>query len=518
MLRPTIISVALSLVCSCYRSSEAKLDGAPDGGTDSDSESESDVDDPCGDEQADLGWVTAIASPSGVWAREIALSPDGEILVAGYLTGSAVFGAGEPIQIPLESTADDAAFLAKYEADGTLSWATCLTDSEKDSQSLGLAVSPAGEIFVAGSFGGQAVFGPGDPGATTIGSSDSTDDGFVAKYDSDGEIMWATRIGGPGGPDTVMAVEALADGSIVVTGEIGVAEAVFGEGQSGETSLEPLSSKDLFVARYHGDGTFDWVQHAGGAQDEVLVSSVARLGGDALVVTGLFHKEVTFDIGGPNETVVAVSDGLFSGSLFVAAYGVDGSFEWVRAPGPGYGSHVELAGDDRSILTGVFEESIIFGEGEVGETELIATGDNDDVFVASYEADGSLEWARQIWAEEGVSSGALSVFPSGAYLVGGAFQSSLRLEQGLEDVCVLDSAGNNDGWLAQYNASGELQWGFRFGAEESDGIHSVVVTEDGGFVVCGWFEETVVFGEGGSAETELVAPSGRDAFIARFGP
>jgi hypothetical protein len=54
-----------------------------------------------------------------------------------------------------------------------------------------VATDPQGNVYVAGTFQGQAQFG----GVTLTSAGD--DDAFVAKYSPSGVLQWAQRMGGP---------------------------------------------------------------------------------------------------------------------------------------------------------------------------------------------------------------------------------------------------------------------------------------------------------------------------------
>jgi hypothetical protein len=72
--------------------------------------------------------------------------------------------------------------------------------------------------------------------------------------------------------------------------------------------------------------------------------------------------------------------------VFVARYSPDGSFTWAKSAG-GPDSDVGLAvcalSNYRVVVTGYFQGSATFGQGEPNETVLVSAGD-DDIFVARY--------------------------------------------------------------------------------------------------------------------------------------
>ncbi|MEK6608578.1 MAG: hypothetical protein AABZ30_13035, partial [Myxococcota bacterium] len=73
-------------------------------------------------------------------------------------------------------------------------------------------------------------------------------DVFVAKYEPDGTLAWATNAGGSN-VDDAFTVAAAPDGSALVAGYI-ASSATFGAGEPGETTLTSAGGLDVFVARY----------------------------------------------------------------------------------------------------------------------------------------------------------------------------------------------------------------------------------------------------------------------------
>jgi hypothetical protein len=71
---------------------------------------------------------------------------------------------------------------------------------------MGVAVDQLGNSYVTGSFGGTtypnsgtATFGPGEANQTVLTSAGRfSATSFIAKYDTNGILAWATRAGGTG--------------------------------------------------------------------------------------------------------------------------------------------------------------------------------------------------------------------------------------------------------------------------------------------------------------------------------
>jgi hypothetical protein len=142
-----------------------------------------------------------------------------------------------------------------------------------------------GSALVAGRITGEVIFGRGETGETTLRSDGNppSSDVFVARYNANGTLAWAARAGGDS-PDVAASVAALGNGSALVTGTF-EDRAVFGAGEPAQIALESRSAAhtDLFVARYHPDGTLAWAQRAGGDANDTAAAIAAMPGGGALL-------------------------------------------------------------------------------------------------------------------------------------------------------------------------------------------------------------------------------------------
>jgi len=97
------------------------------------------------------------------------------------LFGSTVtFGQGETKETNLSSAGSGDVFTARYNADGTLSWARRAGGTGGE-YGYAVAVLSGDSAVVTGSFADTARFGPGEPGETDLTSAGS-EDIFIARY------------------------------------------------------------------------------------------------------------------------------------------------------------------------------------------------------------------------------------------------------------------------------------------------------------------------------------------------
>ena len=364
-----------------------------------------------------LAWAKSAGGTGYDAGQDIASLADGSALVTGYFEGSATFGPGEANETVLTSAGGYDIFMARYNADGTLAWAKSTGGTGSDA-GQDIASLADGSALVTGYFSGSATFGPGEANETVLTSPGM----FIARYNTDGTLAWAKSAGGEYSISGT-SIASLADGSALVTGRFQVV-AMFGLGEANHTLLISTSAKgysNIFTARYNADGTLAWAKSAGGAYgDSCFGMDVASLADGSALVTGRFKGVVTFAPGKANETVLTSAG---NDDIFVARYNADGTLAWAKRAGgtkSDYGAAIASLADGSALVMGQYQGTAIFGSGEANETTLLV-GSNYESFIARYNADGTLAWARRAIGKGSYSYG-LAALADGSTLVTGGFK------------------------------------------------------------------------------------------------
>jgi len=321
------------------------------------------------------------ASGKFLWARSaggtnydagtaVAVDKKNNVFVTGAFTGPARFGG-----ITLTNASGRDIFLAKYDSNGQLLWVRRAGGKGEDS-AYGVATDAEGNAFITGYFEGTASFG----GLELI--SKGSDDIFVAKYSASGELKWARRAGG-GLTDFGRAIAVDPGGYVYVTG------AFYGDADFGVVGLISRGSADVFVARYDNDGAIDWVRQMGGANEDR---------GYGIAVTPLSQVYVTGSCVGPVKFgVEEILGGNGVRDAFLAKYDAEGKILWVRQAGgkfndEGYAVAADATGN--AYVTGFFKGAAAFGTTQL-KSAGAPTFEDKDIFVAKWDTDGRLQWARQ---------------------------------------------------------------------------------------------------------------------------
>ena len=331
-----------------------------------------------------------------------------------------------------------------------------------------------------------------------------------------GHIMWAESAGGEE-KDQCYGITSLSDDSTVVCGSFSKST-TFGDGELNETVLISSGGLDIFVARYNLDGTLLWAKHAGGKSYE-HVYSITSLSDNSTVVTGSFEGYATFGEGEQNETIL--KSGGYS-DIFVARYNPDGTLVWAKRAGgknPCYGKAITSLSDDSSVVTGYFYSDTgpaTFGAGEINETILTSSG-SSDAFIARYNSDGSLAWAKRAGGVDADGGNAITCLSDDSTVITGNFRSWAIFGSGEPDETILLSNGTVDIFVAQFNPDGSLSWAKSAGgASINDISHGISALSDDSTVITGFFSQEIIFGKGEPSETTLADSGVNDIFIARY--
>ncbi len=171
-------------------------------------------------------------------------------------------------------------FLAKYDADGNELWAQRIGSMDNDAV-YGLSADPDGHTYIVGSFVDDEL----TMDTLTLQNS-GTVDGFIAKFDPEGGVVWAVPVQGPD-YEAVNAVVADGHGGCLVTGVFRSAVSTIGNWEL----LDPDPGQyDLFVAWLDESGSPIWRKTAHG-NDHDLPLGIAMSSNSGVLIAGDFHGD-----------------------------------------------------------------------------------------------------------------------------------------------------------------------------------------------------------------------------------
>jgi uncharacterized delta-60 repeat protein len=393
---------------------------------------------------------------------------------------------------------------------GKLIWAKRAGGTSDEEKGCAITTLSDNSTVITGAFQGTATFGQGEPNQTVLTSAGNADI-FVARYNHDGTLAWAKRAGGSDN-EYGRGITALSDNSTVVTGYF-YGSATFGEDPG--IVLTSAGSIDIFIARYNPNGTLAWAKKAGGTSFEEGYG-ITSLSDDSTVVAGAFQGSATFGPGESNPKVLTSSGGY---DIFIARFNPDGTLAWAKKAGgtnqwdESYG--ISALSDSSTVITGNFEGSATFGKSETNQTILTSAG-GYDIFIARYNPDGTLAWAKRAGGVSGDYGFGISTLFDNSTAVSGSFNGTATFGLGDPNETVLTSIGGSDFYIARYNSDGTLAWAKSAGGTSLEEGHAITTLSDSATVVTGFFTGSCTFGSGEINQTILTSYGSWDVFIAWY--
>ena len=361
----------------------------------------------------------------------------------------------------------------------------------QEASGFGVTVDAFGNVYVCGWFTGTVDLG----GGTLTSAGDQ--DGFIAKYNAAGALIWSQRFGGPR-RDAAYGVAVDPMGNVLVTGRFGQS-VDFGGGRRGGKS-----DWDGFIAKYDPSGGHLWSRCFGDDKelegdfdrDEGFSITVDDRNG-AVLVTGHFDGEVNF--GGD----LLVSQERNSADIFLAKYDAQGDHLWSKSfAGVRHDDAwvIKTDGSGNVFLAGGFEGQVNFGGG------LMRSAGTNDAFFATFNSAGVHQLSRRFGGPRSDICYGIAINESDEILLAGDFHGEVDFGGDL-----LASAGASDAFLVKLDAFGAHLWSQRFGAAGPDQALDVKIDASGDVLMVGRFNETVDFGGG-----PLTSAGVDDIFLAQY--
>jgi len=298
------------------------------------------------DDSGNVLWAKSAGGTNSEDANSIATDGSGNAYIAGTFRSSTLtFGS-----YTLNNTNNlYEVFMAKYDSLGNVVWAKCAGGSASD-WGYGVATDGSGNVYFTGVFGSDSItFG------SIILNNTSSIDGFVVKYDSLGNALWANCFGG--------RTELMPSPSIDPSGNVYIAGIFLDSSITiGSQTLNNTKycSFDVFVTKYTSSGINIWAKSGGGIYNEWVYGIVADDKG-GVYITGKFDSP-TATFGGYTLTNAGGND------IFIVKYNaISGNELWAQRIGGGGGRYdigygTAIDGIGNIYFTGAFaSDSITFG-------------------------------------------------------------------------------------------------------------------------------------------------------------
>ena len=393
-----------------------------------------------------------------------------------------------------------------------------------------MCVDQTGNIYLTGQFAlPQGIFG-----SDTITTQGAVD-GYIVKYNSNGNFIWAKRAGGysfqtsEGDGVSSIAYEALSN-TIIVTGTMDGTSQVVDSCHIGSGNKVWLSKLDL-------NGNCIWsVSQAFGSQADGGIITVDNSGSIYMIcgntnytyINGTFipagcflakfnsldgacvwakkiinptsyptslkyfNNNLYMGGGCSNDTVHLDTATIYAHKYdtFISKFDTAGNVLWLKTmggPNVDLGGTLDLDGNGNIYTTGYFTDTAYFG------STMLTNGTNKDWYIAKYRNNGNLVWVKQAHSTANIDFGRLSTDHNGNTYASGLFSGAATFGSS-----TVTATSASDMFITRYDSSGVCLGVRNVNVSSIYGNGGDVITNtNGGCYVSNNFQSTANFDANG---------------------
>jgi len=324
-------------------------------------------------------WVRSFGGSKTDRAYGVITDVAGNAYVTGHFESADAMVNGE--KVPNAGSYD--VFTAKFAPDGKLLWVRVKGGEDYD-YGHGIAIDSKGHVVVTGAIGRQV---------------------FCTKYDAEGREMWhRTTSENVSGSGHGIAVDG--------TDQIYLGGNASGTGSFGKAAIESKTTAAL-VVKLTPEGEGVWASVIPGAPNalyhEITCDSEGRVWGVGMFKGSVSVAGQTFQSSGEKD-----NDGL------IVHLDAAGQVQWARhLHGPGTDYCLGVATDDHgtAFVCGDFtQDTMLAGH-------ALATRGSGDIFLAAFDAKGSLVWVQQAGGKLNDSAYPITFRAPDELIIAGAFSA-----------------------------------------------------------------------------------------------
>jgi hypothetical protein len=442
-----------------------------------------------------------------------------------------------------------------------------------------VATDAAGNVLVAGNFNSASLDLDPGPGTYLLPNAGGTD-GFVAKYDPAGNLLWGVQlassasntapdvavdgagnvlivsnftgsidIGVPGGPPVTLTNGGSNEGFVAkidpagnalwarTVGAPADARLAYGITADAAGNVYATGSEGdrLFVAKYSPAGAEAWTKVVSEGTGKIFISGttsyaygtdVAVDAGGNVHVTGSYRGTIDFnsDPKKANSLTSAGSKQNPSRDAFVLKLNATGAYVWAGSMGgqdDDFGNRVALDGSGNVHVSGTYgvDPKADF---DPGRGTLTMPAGSGGTFLVKLDPDRNLIWGHRV-----VGGRDMALDAAGNVYITGPFSGTIDADPG-PGTFNLTAGGTGDVLVSKLNSSGDFVWAadILVGGTGSNGFGSssgIAVDGSGNIYTTGYFARTVDFDPGAGTYSLTSTPdsSGNpsmDAFVSKLVP
>ncbi|PSR55163.1 hypothetical protein AHMF7605_17440 [Adhaeribacter arboris] len=404
-------------------------------------------------ETGNKAWDRTFGGKNSDELQALLSTPDG-----GYLLGGSSFSgtSGEKSEA---GKGESDYWVVKVEEDNFLDaqWNFRYGGSGNDGFATVIRTADSGFLFGGSSTSDNS----GDRTQPSRGKSDY----WIVKTDEAGKKQWDIRYGGPS-DDYLNSVIQTIDGGYLLGG-------TSLSGVGGDKTQASRGERDYWVIKINAKGVKVWDRRFGGSGSDDL-KQIFQLPSGRYVLAGTSSSTASGDKtqntrGGQDYWVVKLNN--------------NGSLVWNRRYGGSLNDALESIAPtlDDGFLLGGSSFSGVSGD------KTQSTRGSADYWVVRINGDGDVVWDKR-YGGSGVDN--LMSLGSTGTATGNFFMAG-HSTSGISGDKTQSNRGGKDFWMIKISGDGEKLFDSRFGGDKDEGLRSIIITADGGYLLAGRSESDI---------------------------
>lgn len=339
----------------------------------------------------------------------------------------------------------------------------------------------SGNVYIAGHFySSELIF---DTITLVNNGSSGSNDIFLVKYNSDGDLLWAKNFGNTS-MDQANAIAIDSIGNIYITGSF-IGETITFD----SITISSNGWNEVYIVKLNSSGDVIWAKSAGGSRTDIG-KSIATDNSGNVYVTGVFGSTVMY----------FESDSLLSFTgypgppydIFFSKYDSNGNLVWIkRIGGNGDDDSFSVSSDNNGniYLAGSFYSSALYFESDSIEKQY----GQSDFYIIKYSSLGNVDWANSGGGDSTDIATSVVADNLGNVYLGGCYKSPIFYYNG--NVLINENSYTSDIFTIKYSHSGIPIWGNSIGMYDNEYLNSLSIGPSESVILSGYFvSNSIVFG------------------------
>lgn len=318
------------------------------------------------------------------------------------------------------------------------------------------------------------------------------------------DFRWAKQIGGTGNEYITDKTFDKMQRLVCVGNANAVAD--LDPGPNTFTVTGSINNPKSFVTKMDTAGTVLWIDTFGGSNGAMYTESVTTDAGSAIYITGSFRGTVDFDPGPGQQLYTSTSN---TGSIFFLKLNTNGVLQWVNvlsgtALNVNQGYDIIVSKENGILVSGTFGTGNI--DFDPGPGTYLLTAPVRHIFVAKYNLDGGLIWAKSYGGDGPEESCKMDTDYEGNIYLTGQFSSNCDFDPGPAAVIPYPNSEEKL-YVVKWDKNGNFKWVRCFiGTGGSSYSNDIDYDLKDNLYVCGGYSGTMNFNDGGDGGMMTSSP------------